>query len=169
MQYTEENGVYQIDCSKAVWSTNMIHASFSRDTSSFLSDVDFAIETDDKLILVEYKNANIPNASKPQALSLTDQKLALKLCRKFYDSIFYIRGIGKTQPCSYVCVIEAKKDDSVLRKFLRNELKKRLPFSLQANPEFIEKWVNSVAVLNLQEWNSHSCYGKFPFILIKNS
>ena len=62
--YTEENGVYCIDCTNAIWSTDRIHDVY-HESGLMLSDVDFVIEDTDSLLLVEYKNSTISNAAQP--------------------------------------------------------------------------------------------------------
>ena len=58
----EENGVYGIDCTHAIWATDTIHDEYHR-AGIHMNDVDFVIENDSNLLLVEYKNANIPGTS----------------------------------------------------------------------------------------------------------
>ena len=43
--FIEENGVFQIDCTKALWATNEVHDIY-RETDNRLADVDFVIETE---------------------------------------------------------------------------------------------------------------------------
>lgn len=64
--FTEENGYYSIDWSNAVWATDEINAKYHTAKCS-LSDVDWIMETKDKLFLVEYKNAKVQGAKKPEA------------------------------------------------------------------------------------------------------
>ena len=53
--FVEENKVYQLDCSKALWATDAVHEVY-RANKLGLKDVDFIIEQDEDIILVEYKN-----------------------------------------------------------------------------------------------------------------
>lgn len=69
----EENGCYYIDCSNAIWSTDEINSVY-KEAKLHLNDVHFVIETDDILILVEYKNANIKQAVNPSAFNQSDNK-----------------------------------------------------------------------------------------------
>ena len=62
--YIEENGQYSLDCSAALWSTDQIHQYYQDPAHAygivnFLCDVDFVIENETHILLVEYKNANI--------------------------------------------------------------------------------------------------------------
>lgn len=62
IKYTEENGQYSIDCTAALWSTDEIHkyyqdAAHTYGIIGFLCDVDFVIETQSHILLVEY---NLP-------------------------------------------------------------------------------------------------------------
>ena len=58
--YTEENGQYTLDCTLAMWSTDQVHT-YYQDSShtygnlSLLCDVDFVIENESHILLVEYK------------------------------------------------------------------------------------------------------------------
>ena len=72
VKYAEENGIYSINCTEAVWSTDQIHA-YYQDAEhkygeiGFLKDTDFVIESNTTIYFVEYKNANIPGAANPEA------------------------------------------------------------------------------------------------------
>ena len=66
IKYTEENGQYFIDCTTALWSTDEIHkcyqdAAHTYGIIGFLCDVDFVIETQSHILLVEYKNVRLKN------------------------------------------------------------------------------------------------------------
>lgn len=76
--FTEENGLYQIDCSKAAWATDELNYQYHA-ANCMLSDVDWVVETNKRLYLVEYKNANIPGAVNPGAFSLQSDKLIEKV------------------------------------------------------------------------------------------
>ena len=52
--YTEENGIYCIDCTRAVWSSDRMHEDYQK-SGIHISDVDFLIEDDKYLYLVDYK------------------------------------------------------------------------------------------------------------------
>ena len=52
--FTEENERYQIDCSEAVWATEELHVEYTAAHSS-LNDVDWIMESQEKLYLEEYK------------------------------------------------------------------------------------------------------------------
>ncbi len=66
--FTEENGYYSIDWSNAVWATDEINAKYHTAKCS-LSDVDWIMETKDKLFLVEYKNAKVQGAKNRKRLN----------------------------------------------------------------------------------------------------
>ena len=59
--FVEENGVYQIDCTKALWATDAVHEIY-RANKVGLKDIDFIIEQEDNILLLEYKNAAIGRA-----------------------------------------------------------------------------------------------------------
>ena len=162
----EENGGYFFDCNRALWCSGDMHDDY-RSSHLQLSDADFIIETDDRILLVEYKNACIP-----QALShVKDQNVYNpfhadkynKIVRKFYDSLHYLRLIKKLdKPVHYVFVLEYPKDNSVLRRKFRERLQKSLPFELQRKLNTGIQLIASVSVVNIEEWNQDKVFGMFP-------
>ena len=159
--FAEENGIYQIDCSKAVWATDQIHEIY-HNAGVQLKDSDFLVEDQELLYLIEYKNANISNAEKPDAFKPEEDKMVNKVVQKFYDSLHYIYLINKKKPLEYIYVVEYPKGDVVTRKRLRNKMKQRLPFELQSNIGMGKKLLEKVEVLSIDEWNAHEKYGAFP-------
>lgn len=160
--YQEENGIYQFDFSAAGWSSDQIHDIFQRNGAGILSDVDFAAETAERILLVEYKNANIPGASHPETFDPSGQKLKNKIAYKYYDSWIYLKAIQKGKPISYVYILEYPRGDVVTRKRIRNEIASLLPFRLQKLKEIQCELINSFEVLSIDEWNRHEEYGVFP-------
>ena len=59
---TEEHGKYGIDCTNAIWSSEDIHSLYHAGGISFLCDADFVLETEQHILLIEYKNAKIKEA-----------------------------------------------------------------------------------------------------------
>lgn len=62
--FVEENGVYSIDCTEAVWASDKMHRDYS-EAGLHINDVDFVIESNTEIFLAEYKNANIQMGIKP--------------------------------------------------------------------------------------------------------
>lgn len=164
--YKEENGVYQIDFSSALWSTDELHDIFHKSGSSLLSDVDFVAETDNEIILVEYKNANIGRAKNPDAFIPSSENRILKIAYKFYDSIIYICACGYKKPYKYVYVLEYPKGDSTTRKLIRNKIAAKLPFELQKDKNIKHQLINGFEVLSIDEWNNNPLYSIFPISII---
>lgn len=162
----EEHKHYGIDCKDAIWATNEIKEFYNKYGVSTLSDADFAIETSDSLLLIEYKNAMISEArehvKEGKEYNPADDTNFNKLVKKFYDSLHYLRLFGKNKPIHYICVLEYPKGNSTSRKALRNRLKKQLPFELQKCPGTCVKLIESVDVVDIDGWNKHSVYGQFP-------
>ena len=160
-KFVEENGVYQIDCSKAVWATDEIHEAYHK-AGIQLKDCDFLVEDNELLYLIEYKNANINNAEKPDAFKPEEDKMLNKVVQKFYDSLHYLYLTEKKKPIEYIYILEYPKGDIVTRKRLRNKMKQRLPFELQNSIGMGKKLIEKVEVLSIEEWNTHEKYGIFP-------
>ncbi len=163
----EENGKYAIDCSQAVWASDNMHTIYHDcGLTDYLCDADFVIETEKDILLIEYKNANIP-----EAIAHTNEKNLYnplkedkynKVVKKFYGSWYYLYLLGKEKPVKYIFVVEYPKGNATSRKFLRNALKKYLPFKLQDQFDKGKQLIDLVDVKNIDEWNEHEVYGRFP-------
>lgn len=119
---------------------------------------------------MEYKNANVPGAVRPELFNpLADKKLN-NVARKYVDSISYFLA---TKPINakkiYVYIVEAPHSDSTTRRLLRERIAKRLPFEFQMNPQFRDTLIDRFEVLSIDEWNSHTEYSKFPITLVGDS
>jgi len=161
--FIEENGTYSIDCTNAVWATDRIHSDFQA-SKALLSDVDFIIESNNYIFMVEYKNANIPGAVNPDSFNPNDDKKFNTVVKKFYDSLHYLRLLDKSKPVQYIYVVEYPKGDKVTRAKLRNRLKTNLPFDLQNNIGTGIKLIDKVAVLSINEWNTDPIYKNYPIM-----
>lgn len=160
--YREENNVYQFDFSAALWATDELHDKFHQSGVSILSDVDFIAETENEVLLVEYKNANISEAVSPEKFNPLDQKRENKIAYKFYDSWMYLSAAQKKKPIKYVYVLEYPHGDAVMRKRIRNRIADLLPFKLQKLPEIKEEMIHDFEVLSISEWNTHERLCAFP-------
>lgn len=167
----EEKGHYAINCENALWWSGEIHSLYHECGTSLLCDADFVLETDQFLLLIEYKNANVPearaHAGSTEEFDPKDQKKLDKIARKYYDSLHYLHLKGKNKPVRYIYVVEYPKGDEVSRKMLRNRLKNSLPFELQKRVNSGIKLIHSVDVMNIAEWNADAFYGQYPFVELK--
>ena len=93
--FRDENNSCQIDFSKAVWATDQLHDIFHSAKVAILHDVDFIAETEDKLLLVEYKNANLPSAANPDAFKPGEDKKLNNVAAKYYDSMYFCRLLNE--------------------------------------------------------------------------
>lgn len=157
--YIEENGLYQIDFSGALWATDEVHDLYNKN-GSLLSDVDFIAETSEYLLLVEYKNSNIPNAANPNAFQPQASKSIEKVARKFYDSLHYLALKQKKKPIRYIYIVETPHADNVLRGLLRNTIQLKLPFAMQVGQ--LAELIDGFEVLSIDGWNNHEEYSQFP-------
>ena len=172
--YTEENGRYTLDCTSALWSTDRIHNYYQGGRCEygclgFLKDVDFAIESEKYIILVEYKNAKFSGASNPTAFNPIDDNSLISVARKFFDSLHYLFLEGKEKPKKYVYIVEFPNDNSSSRLLLQNKLKDKLPFTLQSKLDGNKQLIEEVKVLNISEWNADPELGAYPISLIEGS
>lgn len=67
--------------------------------SEYLSDVDFVVEEEEKLIYLEYKNGNIKNAHNPKAFQdkIAGEEFWKKMAKKFYGTMFLVWACNKNQ------------------------------------------------------------------------
>lgn len=157
----EENGFYCIECGNAIWATDEIHDKF-KVTGSSLSDVDFIIETKERLLLVEYKNASVDGAVHPEAFEPESDKKINSVVKKFYDTLHYLNLMGKNKPKEYIYILEYPHGDATSRRFIRNKLVPKLPFELQKGMSDRVRLIEKVEVMSIAEWNESMEYGKYP-------
>lgn len=160
MILTEENGYYALDCDRAIWATDDQHNAYHKFAVSFLKDVDWFLETEAHIMMIEYKNGTVyksENLFDPLQNGYIDS-----VVRKFYDSLHYLTLLGKNKPKKYIYIVEYPNDDSVSRKMLRNNIAKKLPFKLQNNLSQSIKLIDEFAVMSINEWNKE--YPEFPMI-----
>ncbi len=115
--FTDENKTCQFDFSRAIWATDKLNEIYHK-AKIFLSDVDFIVESEDYLLLVEYKNAKFAGAQNPDAFNPAKDKYIDKVVRKYYDSIIYIQAKRFKKRCIFVYVFEYPCDDRVSREFI---------------------------------------------------
>lgn len=162
-KYTEENGRYTIDCSKSTWSSDSFHEYSNKYTNSLLCDVDFVIEENEYILLVEFKNAKINNAPEAKEFNPLGEDKLNNVARKFYDSSHILNLLGRKKLRKYIYVVEFDKGNTTSRKAIRNRLKDRLPFRLQLHiDDGAIEMIHSVDVVDISEWNENRLYGQFP-------
>lgn len=159
--FTDENGFYQIDLSNAVSGTDQLKEKF-KTIGNFLSDADFIAETEEEILLIEYKNTEVENADNPEAFreKISNGRLYDSILKKYYGSTFYILACQNSKPVSFILIIESKFIDSVWRKRVCASIKKRLPYRLQQLPEIKPVLIKEFKVLSIQEWNEQ--YSMLP-------
>ena len=169
VQYKDENGQYNLNCTAAVWSTDQIHAYYQDSAHAygelgFLCDVDFVIENVENILLVEYKNANIPGAQNPGAFNpLSGNKLE-NVAKKYYNSLHWLYLNKKDKPKKYIYVLEYPAGNSTSRLLVRNKLFEKLPFRLQNSLASGRKLISDVRVVDIEEWNADPELGQYPIV-----
>lgn len=159
--FVEENGVYQIDCTKALWATDAVYEIYHNNKVSLLKDIDFIVEEDRNIILMEYKNGNNPKAiAHGNYYNPNNADSIKKIAEKYFDTLHYLNLMGKDKPRHYVWVLEYPNGSSVTRKMLRNKIMKLLPFQLQTSLSDKVKLIESFDVLSIAEWNEN--YTQYP-------
>lgn len=125
-----------------------------------LNDVDFITENDNEVIFIEYKNSNIKEAEKPDAMfkKIKDdpQKFYENIAKKYYDSLFMLwscRGNEKDKPIVYVFLIEDKLIDEKIRKKLKLKIGNQLPLKVKEGIK--RELISRFEVCNLKEFKSN--------------
>ncbi len=160
----EENGNYGIDCSNALWATSEIQSCYHHAKLHLLKNADFIIETESELLIVEYKNACIPNACNSSTFDPKDDKTVNSIILKYYGTLPYLAIKGKHKPGRFIYVLEYPNGDSVTRKRLRERIMKELPFKLQEDMKTGIKMITRVDVLSIDEWNHNPVYSRLPLV-----
>lgn len=165
--FVEENNFFQFDFSGAVWATDQLNSKY-RKISSLLSDVDFIVETENEILFVEYKNADVENAVNPGAFveKLRTDKHYISIAMKYYGGLLYALACEKIKPYRYVYVLECAAAGRTERLWIRTKIRAKLPFELQNEPEFKRKTIDEFEILSIEEWNNDPIYGQFPISAI---
>lgn len=167
--YQDENRWFQFDFSSALWATDKFHDIYSHNRLGILSDVDFIAETEDSILLVEYKNCNVPGAAHPEAFDPFDQRRQNKIAFKYYDSWIYLSATQKCKPVKYIYILECLNGDTVMRKRARDRIANLLPFQFQKLPEVKVEMIHDFEVLSISEWNAHTQYRAFPITPVETT
>lgn len=158
--FIEENKQYKIETEEADQFIDL-NPIFHK---TILSDVDLIIIKNDKAILMEYKNSNIPTAVNPQSFETTirmDDHYT-KITRKYMDSLIYLNNADVAiSNKSYCYVLETRNMDSVLRKLIASKIKKKLPFNLHSELGLTKTLIDDFKVISIEEWNQ--LYSEFAF------
>lgn len=134
--------------------------------SEYLSDVDFVVEDKEKLICLEYKNANIKDANNSEAFQkkIVEEPFWKKLAKKFYGTMFLVWASNKNKtdkPVQYVLLIEANPElDHALKKRLVAKMLVHLPFAYQTINDIQRNVIDEFFLINLEEWNER--YPQYP-------
>ena len=91
----DENGKVQFDFSNAlgVFEPHELASMYSE----YISDVDFVIEEEQRIICLEYKNASVKNAANAEVFQrkLVGEKFWKRVAKKFYGTVFLIWACNK--------------------------------------------------------------------------
>lgn len=165
MSIKYREGEYEIDCTDALWSTNSLNKSYHA-AGVKLKDVDWIIEDDDFIYLIEYKNALVSNVKNPSDFNPNENKTRDKVIQKYYDSLHFLTLLSKTKRKKYIYVVEAVGMGDTMRKKLKKNLISNLPFKLQNDLSNTVRLIESLDVMSIDDWNNHPIYSKYPIMHI---
>ncbi len=152
--YWEENHNYQIDLRNARWSIEL--QPIYRDAHLPLADVDWICEFNNKILLIEYKNAKLPYEKGLRAAAQFNpysDKMVANIARKFFDSFFYLAAHQRKKPVIYIYILEWPKGDAFSRRALREKIAKSLPFCFQQQNDLNPLVIDDFQVVSIDEWN----------------
>lgn len=156
--YIDENGKSKFDFTKAqsVFEPHPLANMYGE----FLSDVDFVIEDDNQMILMEYKNACIPGTANSEVLykkvQSSNEKFWKTIAKKFYGTMFLVWATGRNvgdKKVKYVLLIETTPSiDRVLKKRLKEKMLSLLPFKYKQETEIKREVITEFEIMDLLEW-----------------
>lgn len=140
---------------------------FSHGLSHCMKAVDYIIDMEDKIIFLEFKDPDNPNAKDQNREEffekLTSGKIDSDLKTKFRDSFLYEWGYGRVdKPVYYWILIGAERLDSIQLLRRTDALKKQLPVNGPAGKPWKNAFVAGCTVMNLLAWNKQ--LANFPAI-----
>ena len=162
--FWDENHNVQFDFSKAL---NVFEPhELANLYSEYLSDVDFVIEEEGKLICLEYKNGNVKNANNPDAFKhkMIKEEFWKRIAKKFYGTMFLVWACNKNQSeksVQYVLLLECipGMDDALKKRFIM-KMMRQLPFKYNARSEIHKKIIDNFSLVDLKEWKEK--YPQYP-------
>lgn len=165
--FRDENETWEIDFTAAIFARDDLNKVFSQVSGSVFSDVDFVVVDEERIIFVECKNSNFKGVINPEAFKPLEDKRIKVMVHKYCYSFIYIRSLlgNINKKKIYIYLVETNNGDSVLRKEIRNRLKKMLPFVIQERENLKESIIDEVQVYSLEEWNEN--FKEFPATRLK--
>ena len=150
--YTEEKGKYQIDLSKAVWSTDELTKLLNgAEITQQMSSVDWIGETDDKILLIEYKNYE---EFKEFGKEIVPDEFVTKMVKKYYGTALYALSLQKNKPLYYIGIIESSMmTNSKAKGILETKIMNKLPFKVQEKSSIPASMIADFKILTISEWN----------------
>lgn len=167
----DENGKMQFDFSNAF--DVFIPHELASMYSEYLSDVDFVIEEKERLICLEYKNANIQNAANSEVFQrkIAGEQFWKKIAKKFYSTVFLIWACDRNQqekPIQYILLMETNPSmDSALKKRFTAKMMNQLPFLYKNKTEIKRKVIDEFMLADLKEWNEK--YPQYPIYEVEDT
>lgn len=132
----------------------------SHGLSHCMKAVDFIVEENDRILFIEFKDLEHPNAPKENRIKDSEEfksgNLDKELQYKYRDTFLYKWASGNIdKPIYYLVVIAIDTLSAAELAERTDELKRRLP--LNGPPS--GKWTRSIAsdcmVFNIETWNKH--------------
>lgn len=160
----DENGKVQFDFSNAlgVFEPHELASMYSE----YISDVDFVIEEEQRIICLEYKNASVKNAANAEVFQrkLVGEEFWKRVAKKFYGTVFLVWACNKNQvekPIEYILLIETNPSmDDALKKRFTTKMMRQLPFKYGGRAKIKRKVINRFELVDLKEWNAK--YPRYP-------
>ena len=167
--FRDEKETLEIDFTAAIFARDDLNKVFSQISGSVFSDVDFVVADEERIIFVECKNSNFKGVINPEAFNPLEDERMKVMVRKYCYSFIYIRSLlgNINKKKIYIYLVETNNGDSVLRKKIRNRLKKMLPFAIQERENLQENIIDEVQVYSLKEWNEK--FKEFPAKRLKDA
>ncbi len=122
--------------------------------------VDFIVETDDRLLFIEFKDPDHPDAKPVQREKFADSfcsgRLNEDLKYKYRDSFLYEWASGNTGKPVYYWILLAMDNLTEADLLVQTEdLKRKLPLRGPASGAWVRQIVADCMIFNIKTWNRH--------------
>lgn len=126
--------------------------------SHCMKAVDFIVELDDRILFIELKDPDDPNAAADgQRLFMEEYRSARldnKLKAKYRDSFLYEWGSGRaSKPIHYLVLIGASVLSEADLLARTDALRRQIPVLGPGNKSWKKPFVAGCAVMNIEAWN----------------
>jgi hypothetical protein len=130
----------------------------THELSHCMKAVDFIVELDDRVLFIEFKDPENPNARDKNSNKFVEKFLSGTLdgdlTAKFRDTFLYEWACNRMdKPIYYLVLIALSRLDAAALMNRTDSLRRRLPVRANGASSWMRPLVEDCAVMNLETWN----------------